>query len=402
MNEININIPRLNPFPSNVTLKRWLQASGNYITSGTEICILLVGPIECSIYAPHSGTLVHLCSEGSSLTPHQRIGQIQPRFNLVPDVDLSSSPIARNVFEIESKAIANLASKLDTSFDEAIHFLSLCRGRIILCGIGKSGLVAKKIAATLASTGSPSFFLHPAEALHGDLGILMPEDCFVSISYSGETDEILQLIPHLKRLKIPHISLTGHPNSTLAKLAQFVLDIGITQEASSLSVVPMASSITSMAMGDAIAASLIKIKQFNENDFALNHPGGNLGRKLVITVEQVMQQNNLPYIQANVPIKEVLVQMSSGMFGMVIIGDSNQVIEGIITDGDLRRALNKYQEQHFFELRAIDIMTKQPKTIPKDCLLYKAEQLMLDFKITALPVVENGKICGLIAKHQIK
>jgi arabinose-5-phosphate isomerase len=185
-------------------------------------------------------------------------------------------------------------------------------------------------------------------------------------------------------------------------LAQFVLDISITEEASSLSVVPMASSITSMAMGDAIAASLIYLKKFNETDFAINHPGGNLGRKLVTTVESVMQKKDLPCIGPNTAIKDILLVMSSGMFGMVIIVDVKQHITGIITDGDLRRALNKFQGQQFFELNALDIMTSQPKTIHKDCLLYQAEQLMLDYKITALPVIEKDIICGLIAKHHIK
>lgn len=403
MNDKKIKIPHIIPFPKYVTLGRWLKESGNYVAAGTEICTLKAGDYEWTIYSSHEGILEHLAKEDTRLNPLQTLALLKgmhPDNNKEPET--SSSPIARKVFEVESKALSNLSSKLNFSFDRTIQCLAGCRGRIIICGMGKSGLVGKKIAATLASTGSPSFFLHPSEALHGDLGILMAEDCFISISYSGETDEILQLIPYVRRLDIPHISLTGHPRSTLANLAQFVLDISITEEASSLSVVPMASSITSMAMGDALAASLIHIKKFNENDFALNHPGGNLGRRLVTTVESMMQKNNLPCISADTAIKDVLMVMSSGMFGMVVIVDANQQIKGIITDGDLRRALNKFQGQHFFELKALDIMTTQPKTIHKDCLLYQAEQLMLDYKITALPVIDKDIICGLIAKHHIK
>ena len=310
--------------------------------------------------------------------------------------------IARDVFQIEAQAIQGLSAQLTDDFEQAIASLSVCKGRIVVCGMGKSGLVGKKIAATLASTGSPSFFLHPSEAIHGDLGMLMPQDCFISISNSGETDEILQLIPYIQQLGIPHISLVGAPNSTLAKAANWVLNIGVQQEASPISVVPMASTTATMAMGDAIATALIVLKNFGEEDFARFHPGGSLGRKLVIKLGQEMQQKELPIAQKNTPVKEVIMVMSRGMYGMVVIVDEQMKIEGVITDGDLRRALNKFPSDSFFNLCAFDMMTPSPKTILAARPLWEAEQLMFKYKITALPVEEEGQLIGIIAKHQIK
>ncbi len=312
------------------------------------------------------------------------------------------SDVAKEVFKIESQAIADLEKLLTSDFEKVIECLLYCKGRVVICGIGKSGLVGKKIAATLASTGTPSFFLHPSEALHGDIGTLMSEDCFISISNSGETDEILQLMPHLKKMQIPHIALTGKRESTLAKNARWVLNIGIKEEASPLSAVPMASTIATMAMGDAIAAALITLKKFSEKDFARNHPGGTLGKKLVTEVGNIMKRDNLPIADLNSPVKEVLVEMSSGMFGMVVIVDHSNKVLGVITDGDLRRALNKFPENSFFQLSAKDLMTTNPETVQETCLLFKADQIMRELKITTLPVIKEGLLIGLIAKHQIK
>lgn len=310
--------------------------------------------------------------------------------------------IAKEVFSIEAAAIQRLGNLLTDDFDQVIDYLLKCKGRIVVCGIGKSGLVGKKIAATLASTGSPSFFLHPSEAIHGDLGALMPEDCFISISNSGETDEILQILPYIQQLKIPHITLVGNRESTLAKNAAVVLNIGVEKEASPIAMVPMASTTATMAMGDAIATVLIILKSFNENDFARFHPGGSLGRKLVTKVSSEMQCQNLPVARLDTLAKEVIMSMSKGFFGMVVILDEQQQICGVITDGDLRRSLNKFPSNLFFELKAKDMMTKNPKTISTDCLLWEADQLMLEHKITALPVEEKGELIGIIAKHQIK
>lgn len=310
--------------------------------------------------------------------------------------------IAKEVFSIEAAAVQRLSSLLTDDFELAIDYLLKCKGRIVVCGIGKSGLVGKKIAATLASTGSPSFFLHPSEAIHGDLGALMPEDCFISISNSGETDEILQVLPYIQQLTIPHITLVGNTESTLAKNAMAVLDIGVKKEASPIAMVPMASTTATMAMGDAIATVLIILKSFNEKDFARFHPGGSLGRKLVTEVSTEMQRKKLPIATLDTLVKEVIMSMSQGVFGMVVILDEAQKICGVITDGDLRRSLNKFPSSSFFNLTARDMMTENPKTIPANCLLWEADQLMLEHKITALPVEENGQLIGIIAKHQIK
>ena len=310
--------------------------------------------------------------------------------------------IAKKVFQIESKAVAELADQLTPDFENAISCLLECKGRIVICGIGKSGLVGKKIAATLASTGSPSFFLHPSEAIHGDLGSLMSEDCFISISYSGETDEILQLLPYIQQLKIPHIALVGNLNSTLAQNSDWTLNIGVKAEASPIALVPLASSIASMAMGDAIATALIILKNFGEKGFAKNHPGGTLGKKLITKVGAEMQKTNLPTAFKNTSVKDVLLVMSSGMYGMVVIVDQSNFIKGVITDGDLRRALNKYPSSSFFDLCANDLMTKKPITIEADCLLWEAEQIMMKYKITTLLIEKEGCLTGIIAKHQIK
>lgn len=310
--------------------------------------------------------------------------------------------LAKQVFAIESKAVQRLSEQLTEDFEQVINCLLECKGRIVVCGMGKSGLVGKKMAATLASTGSPSLFLHPSEAIHGDLGVLMPHDCFISISNSGETDEILQLLPYIQQLNIPHIALVGNTQSTLAQQAQWVLDIGVQEEASPIPAVPMASTMTTMAMGDAIATTLITLKNFSEKDFARFHPGGSLGKKLVTKVATEMKRKNLPTAFATTPVKDLIVVISQGMFGMVIITNQENKIEGIITDGDLRRALNKFPSASFFELCAKDIMTPKPKTITPNCPLWEAEQLMLQYKITSLPIEENGQLVGVIAKHQIK
>jgi len=310
--------------------------------------------------------------------------------------------IAAQVFRVEAESIHELANLLDHNFDKAIELVFNCRGRIVVCGIGKSGLVGKKIAATLASTGTPSFFLHPSEAIHGDLGMLMSQDCFLSISNSGETDEILQILPYIKQLGLPHITLVGNIESTLAKNATAILNIHVQQEASPISVVPMASTTAAMAMGDAIATVLIHLRSFNETDFAKFHPGGSLGHKLVTEVGTEMHRNNLPIAFLDTTVKEVIVSMSKGIFGMIVILDKKEQIVGVITDGDLRRSLNKFPSSSFFELNAKEMMTHQPKTIRANCPLWEADRLMLSNKITALPVEENGRLIGILAKHQIK
>ncbi len=310
--------------------------------------------------------------------------------------------IAKQVITVQAQALQQLGEQLTGDFEKAIDHLLQCKGHIVICGIGKSGLVGKKIAATLASTGSPSFFLHPSEAIHGDLGMLRAQDCFLSISNSGETDEILQVLPYVKRLNVPHITLVGQLDSTLARNAQAVLHVGVPQEASPIAAVPMASTTAAMVMGDALATVLLTAKKFDEQHFAQLHPGGSLGRKLVTTVGDEMTQHDLPITKLETDVKTVIWEMSKSRFGLVVVVGAQQKILGVITDGDLRRSLQKYPSVSFFELQAKDLMTPQPKTVTSDTLLWEADQLLLDHKITSLLVEQEGCLLGLIAKHQIK
>lgn len=309
--------------------------------------------------------------------------------------------IAKHVFEVEAAAIKRLSQFLDVNFEAAVQALNACQGRIIICGIGKSGLIGKKIAATLSSTGSPSFFLHPSEAIHGDLGMLTANDCFLSISNSGETDEILQVLPYVKELNLPHITLVGQKNSTLATHADWVLYTGVQTEASPVAAVPMASTTTTLAMGDALAAALIAVKDFDEAAFAWRHPGGSLGKKLVTKVADKMERDALPLVLEAAMVKEVIVVMSSGRFGMVVVVNAQQQIQGVITDGDLRRALNKYPSQAFFELKASNLMTANPKSIAPQQALWEAEQIMTQHQITALLVSAEQTLLGIISKQEL-
>lgn len=307
---------------------------------------------------------------------------------------------AKRVFLVEKEALQGVCNRLDTNFEGAAMRLYTCSGRIVVCGMGKSGLIGKKIAATFASIGRPAIFMHPSEAIHGDLGMLMPDDCFLSISNSGETDELLQLIPHINRLLLPHICICAIKNSTLAKHADFVLDIAVENEASTLPAVPMASAIATLAMGHALAAVLIELSGFRQEDFALYHPGGSLGRKILTKTAELMTKE-LPVISPNSNLREVISVMSKGMLGLALC-IQNKELKGIITDGDLRRALEKSCDSEFFQLKAEAIMTKNPKSVNSSQSVLEAEELMNHYKISALAVLENGLAVGVIAKHMIR
>lgn len=309
--------------------------------------------------------------------------------------------LAKVVLDIEANAILGLKNQLDGEFVQAIQTILATKGRIVICGMGKSGIIGKKIAATLSSTGTASFFLHPSEAIHGDLGMLQRGDCLISISNSGETDELLQIIPHIKRLRLRHITLVGNPKSTLANYANITLSTQVREEASVLQVVPMASTTTALAMGDALAAVLIQAKEFKKSDFAILHPGGNLGRRLLTKVGDLMRKEDLPIVDKWTPIQEVIWRISKGKLGLVAIANNQAKILGVITDGDLRRALENCNPQAFFELKALDIMTKAPKTIHPKASITEAEEMMLKHKITTLVVEENQKIIGMLANHQL-
>ena len=309
--------------------------------------------------------------------------------------------LAQEVLRIEARTLADLAQNLDQAFVQAVDCLWACQGRVVCCGMGKSGLIAKKIVATLASTGTPGFFLHPAEAIHGDLGMLMPGDCFLSLSHSGETDELLQLIPHVQALGLPHICLTGQRHSTLALHADYVLHIAVAQEASALSAVPMASTTATLAMGDALAAALMAKRGFQQEDFARNHPGGSLGRKLLSKVEAYMQP--CPQVRPDLPLPQVLLAISEGRLGMVAVLDEAGSLLGVITDGDLRRALSRQPDQAFFQSRAQDLMSLEPKTINPQANLIEAEAQLNHYRIGALIVQdEEGRIVGALGKAAIR
>jgi len=309
--------------------------------------------------------------------------------------------IAKEVFKIESKAIENLSSLLTKDFENAVHAVHAAKGKFIISGMGKSGIVGKKIAATLASTGTPSFFLHPGEAYHGDLGMIEAGDVVLLISNSGETDEVLKLIPFLKYQGNITISMSGNPESILAKNTHYHLNVAVQKEACPLSLAPTSSTTAAMAMGDAIAIALMKLSNFNEKNFAQFHPGGNLGKRLLTTVEMVMTKYNLPICDKNSSIKDVIHKITSGKCGLVVVTEKN-IISGVITDGDIRRFM-EIHEKDFFTLRALDLMTGNPKTIGFNENITIANDLMNKWKINALIVVDDlGMVSGILQTHDLE
>lgn len=313
---------------------------------------------------------------------------------------LDLNNIAKEVFEIESKEIANLSSLLTDDFKNAVNEIVQCSGKFIICGMGKSGLIGKKIAATLASTGTPSFFLHPGEAYHGDLGMIEENDIILLISNSGETDEVLKIIPFLQTQGNITISMSGNPSSTLAKNTTYHLNIAVQKEACPLQLAPTSSTTATLVMGDAIAVALMKLRDFKDENFAKFHPGGSLGRRLLTKVENVMKKENLPICDENTNIKHIISTITDGKSGLVVIMDDNK-IKGIITDGDIRRAMET-KENNFFSLIAKDLMSKNPKTISKDAKLTTASDIMSENKINSLLVVdENDIFIGIVQMYDL-
>jgi arabinose-5-phosphate isomerase len=306
---------------------------------------------------------------------------------------------AREVLRTEAGAIERLAERLDGSFERAVELVAATKGRVIVTGMGKSGLVAKKIAATFSSTGTPSFFLHPAEAIHGDLGMLVEGDTVVALSYSGETDEILRLLDRIKRLGIPLISMTGSVESTLAQASDVVLDVSIEKEACLLNLAPTASTTASLAMGDALAVVLQERKGFREDDFAELHPGGEMGRRLR-RVEHLMHTGEqVPVVAPETPMTEVVEEMSRKGFGLTTVVSGGK-LKGIITDGDLRRLL--HTKNDWMERTAGECMTRGPLTIGRRELATRALNLMETQKITSLVVVNaQGRLEGLLHLHDL-
>lgn len=307
---------------------------------------------------------------------------------------------AREVLRTESEAIRRLMDRLDRQFERAVELIAATKGRAIITGMGKSGLIAKKIAATFSSTGTPSFFLHPAEAIHGDLGMLVAGDTVVALSYSGETDELLRLLDRIKRLGIPLISMTGNAQSTLAQASDVVLDVSIEKEACLLNLAPTASTTASLAMGDALAIVLQQRRGFQEEDFAELHPGGEMGRKLR-RVEHLMHTGEqVPAVQSDAPMAKAVEEISRKGFGLTSIVADGRKLLGIITDGDLRRLLQS--KSNWMERTAGECMTRQPLTIGRRELASKALNLMESRKITSLLVVDSeGRLEGLLHLHDL-
>ena len=308
--------------------------------------------------------------------------------------------LAQEVFEIESKEVANLSKRLTDDFEKAINAILQSSGKLIVSGMGKSGIIGKKIAATLASTGTPSFFLHPGEAYHGDLGMIEENDIVLLISNSGETDEVLKLIPFLKYQKNCTISMSGNDESTLSKNTNYHLNIAVDKEACPLFLAPTSSTTATLVMGDALAVTLMKLRDFKEENFAKFHPGGSLGRRLLTTVGDVMKKKNLPIISSQATIKEVIQKISEGKLGLVVIIDNNKIM-GIITDGDIRRAMES-REKDFFNLKAEDLMSIHPKLIYESDKLISASNIMSQHKINSLLVVnESNDIVGVVQVYDL-
>ena len=308
---------------------------------------------------------------------------------------------ARRVLKIEAQAIQDVFARLDSSFEKAVDLLFACKGRVVVTGMGKSGLVGRKLSATLSSTGTPSFFLHPADALHGDLGMLARGDAVLAVSYGGETEEIIHLMEALKRLETPLLTLTGNLQSTLAKASDVALDVSVREEACSLNLAPTASTTVAMAVGDALAVSLLERRGFQPEDFAELHPGGRLGTKLLRVENKMHAGNALPRVSTDTPMPEVIHEMSRKGIGMTTVLETDGRLAGILTDGDLRRLMEKHRGATL-EMTAGAAMTRNPQTIGPHVLASEALNLMEKRKITSVVVVdESKKVVGVVHLHDL-
>ena len=305
------------------------------------------------------------------------------------------------VLETEAAAIRDLVPRVGGDFARACEYLLACRGRIVVLGMGKSGHVGGKIAATLASTGSPAFFVHPGEASHGDLGMITAADVVLALSTSGETDEILAILPIIRRLGVPIVALTGKPGSRLAREATVHLDVSVAREACPLGLAPTASTTAALAMGDALAVALLQARGFSAEDFARSHPAGRLGRRLLVHIADVMRTGAaLPRVGPDATLSEALVEMTSKGLGMTAIVDAGDRVLGLFTDGDLRRALDRRVDPH--EARIAELMTRNPKTVPPGLLAVEALNRMQQHKINGfLVTAEDGRLLGALNTHDL-
>jgi arabinose-5-phosphate isomerase len=309
--------------------------------------------------------------------------------------------IVKEVLLTEAKEIEKAAAKISFDIEKAIDLIINSKGKLIVTGVGKSGLVGTKIAATLASTGTSSFFLHPTEAMHGDLGMIGKDDIVLGISYSGESEELVQILPHLKRFNIPLIAMARNEKSTLAKYSDVFININVDKEACPLDTAPTSSTTLTMAMGDALAVCLMKKRDFKKEDFASFHPGGSLGKKLFIKVDDLLRKENLPVVSRGTILKDAIIIMSQGRLGSVIITDENGKVFALLSDGDLRRAL--MNENFSMDCKVEDIATINPKILKnKELLASDALQVIEDYKIQLLIVTdENSKLVGVLHIHDL-
>ena len=307
---------------------------------------------------------------------------------------------AKKVLRIEADAVASLIDRIDENFERAVDMIIACRGRVVVTGMGKSGHVGTKIAATLASTGTPALFLHPAEGIHGDLGMVMRGDVVIAISNSGETDELSRMLPSLKRLGIKIIALTGNPASTLGKNSTLVIDVGVKEEACPLGLAPTASTTATLAMGDAIAVALLNKRGFKEEDFASFHPGGSLGKRLLLRVQDVMHTGDaVPSVSERATVKDAIYVISSKKMGVTAVLNAEGKLAGVISDGDLRRWMERTEQtgENLLAKTSAEIMTRKPKTVSKDLLAGEAVTLMEKHSITCLIVTDRDN--GLKASY---
>ena len=302
---------------------------------------------------------------------------------------------AIDCLQTEAKAIMALEDRIDDNFLRAVQLLKECKGKVVVTGVGKSGHIGSKIAATLASTGTPAFFLNPLDAYHGDLGMLASGDLLLAISYSGATEELLRFLPLIQAKHIPIIGMSSNPNSLLAKYADVHLSIAVEREADPLNLVPTSSTTVTLALGDALACALIEAAHFQPTDFAMLHPGGDLGRKLLAKVQEVMVCENLPFLTPKMLMKEAIEIVTNGTLGVGIVVDQNHHLLGIVTDGDIRRAMLRLG-QSFFATSVEQIMSRNPKTINKDAKIVEAGETMNHYSIHSLIVVDDNRVVGVI------
>ena len=309
--------------------------------------------------------------------------------------------LARDVLDIEADAVRALRDQLNGTFVEAVALLLGCRGRVVVSVIGKSGHIARKIAATLASTGTPAFFVHPAEASHGDLGMVTEDDVFIGISYSGESEELVAILPLVKRIGAKLIAMTGRPDSSLGQLADVNLNAAVAKEACPLNLAPTASTTAALALGDALAVAVLDARGFGSDDFARSHPGGALGRRLLTYVRDVMRTGDeVPYVGLDATLADALFQITAKRMGMTAVIDPDRKVVGIFTDGDLRRVLER--DGDFRKLPIADVMTRQPRTIGADHLAVEAVELMERHRINQMLVTDaNGALIGALNMHDL-